>query len=314
MRFAEQLSSYGIRANRLGYNGSNEIALTPTGVFLGYPTGYHEFGALSRLPDRYGLTMFESSKIDDSWVHILNKMRGVIVPSRYCEDVFKECGVSVPVKTVSLGVDDTFSYQERPGQEKFRILTIGDRGARKGALRAAFAFERAFGKSKKHELVIKSRSPLTFFGGNLKIRNENIVQIVDSYDDKTLDAFYKTFDAMMFLSSGEGFGLPPREFARTGGIAICTNYSGLSDDIHEWGEPVDKYQLSDAWVDDPAFQHLGKWAEADVDSAAETLTRVYEKSREERNEFGARVSGFVKRHYTWSGFTKSVIDFIGLSK
>ena len=59
-------------------------------------------------------TMFETDRIPQEWVDACNQLDGVIVPSRWCRDVFESSGVRVPVRVAPPGIDvDSFSSDRR---------------------------------------------------------------------------------------------------------------------------------------------------------------------------------------------------------
>ena len=53
-----------------------------------------------------------------------------------------------------------------------------------------------------------------------------------------LAELYAMADAMCWPSRGEGWGMPPREFAMTGKPVIATRWSGLEDGIDHWALPI----------------------------------------------------------------------------
>jgi glycosyltransferase involved in cell wall biosynthesis len=111
---------------------------------------------------------------------------------------------------------------------------------------------------------------------------------------------------MLFPSSGEGYGLPPREFASTGGVAVATNWGGTAEDIQHWGVPL-PYSLTDAWKGNKKGWHgkMGQWANPDL-KALEFLMRHIPKHYEAYRDFGLRAAGFVQTHSRWDTFASRV--------
>lgn len=276
------------------------------GLFLGYPTGYAEHGALSGVGRRVAVTMFESSKIPGAWIEPLNEMAAVIVPSLFCRDVFENCGVNPELlHVVPLGIGEAFQPVTRTTDRPLTFLAFMDRGARKGGHVALQAFIRAFGDRDDVRLVLKSRD----IGQRVNVLNNNIEYIQQDMTDTELAALYGRCDVLINANKGEGFGLIPREFAATGGISLVTNWGGTADDIDQWGYPL-PYTLEPAdWRGNKTLegQDLGVWAAHDYDEIADTLLHVaddYEWMKEE----AAENAPYVRWLYSWQKFSLSVLQ------
>jgi glycosyltransferase involved in cell wall biosynthesis len=275
------------------------------GIFLGYATGYERHGPLSNIGPRIAVTMFESSRIPDDWITPLNEMDAVIVPSGFCRDVFIECGVTATVHVIPLGISETYQpvwrHQERP----FTFLTFGDRGARKGGHAAMQAFLLAFGDDPDYHLIIKSRTPRR----PVDILNDNITAVQQDMSEAELYELFKSAHCMINPNKGEGFGLIPREFAATGGIALATDWSGTVDDMHRWGWPL-PYTLETAdWKGNRILEgrDLGMWAKPDIGGTAAVLQDVATY----RNDYLNRAwnnAQTLHELYSWRGFAAGVYE------
>lgn len=284
------------------------------GVVMGYPTVYERYGDLSSMGPRVAQTMFESTVLPDGWTDALNECKAVIVPTASQARIFKQNGVHRPVHVVSEGVSETFFRldhrgwpMQRPVRGKitdknpFRFVTWGDRNDRKGWDLAAAAFVEAFGERMDVRLVIKARAgsfPYEF-------TNPNIEVVRADYDEFAMRDFYLRHDCMVFPSRGEGFGLPPREFAATGGPVIVTGW--WADDVAQWGYPV-RYKMVPAWKDDPKHEGLGLWAEADVEHLAQQMTHVFEQDPRIVSYMGQRSAIRLYKTARWSQFATGVWD------
>lgn len=141
---------------------SQPIRASLGGIFLGYPTAYDKHpNPLAQMGPRIGISMFESSKIPQDWIEPLNAMDAVIVPCKFCKEIFQACGVTTPIHVVPLGVGDIYQYAERDPDRPLTFLTFGDRGERKGGLVALKAFQLAFGENPAYKLIFKMRKPKT---------------------------------------------------------------------------------------------------------------------------------------------------------
>jgi len=303
---ASGLEANGYHVNRFGDNAPDKrfIRLCFGGIFLGYPTMHQDFindFPLAGTGPRLSVTMFESTKLPDGWRDPLDECDAVIAPSQFLVDVFKNAGVGTPIEVVPLGISSTFTETVVPriSTEPLAFVCIGDRGSRKNWHKVMFAFVRAFGDDERFKLVIKSRNLPA------KFSNKNVEVVAEDYSDEQMAEFYRKAHIMVFPSSGEGFGLPPREFAATGGIPLVTNWGGTADDIYQWGIPL-PYTMTDAWSDKPEwFGKLGQWADIDVDMLTDQMRHIADHYQH-YVDFGVRAAGFVRSHYRWQAFANRV--------
>lgn len=274
------------------------------GIVLGYPTNYRHQGTLLHCGPRIAITMFESTRLPSGWVEPLNEMDAVIVPSWFCAEVFKACGVTVPIHVVPLGIGDSYRYAERPKDRPLTFLAFMDRGLRKGGIVALQAFLMAFGESMDYRLILKSRKakiPLDF-------TNPNIEAIHQDMSEAELYQLYSQCDVLINPHKGEGFGIIPREFASTGGIALTTGWSGTVDGITQWGWPL-PYTLERAdWKGNKglAGQDLGEWAQVDPAAVAERLRHVAQHIDSYRT-IAKHNAPHVPRMYSWRTFAEQVL-------
>lgn len=305
LELAHHLGTQGVKVNPFGSQRPNLGTISPTigGILMAYPSNFHQFGTMAQAGPRVALTMFESTQLPPGWTTVLNGCEAVIVPSTFLLKVFRDYGVTVPIHVIPLGVSRAFKYVQRPVRKPFTFLAFADRGRRKGFHIAGWAFHKAFGDDLNYRLILKARE------GALErvasISNPNMELIRGDYTDRQLAKLYSQVDCMVFPSCGEGFGLPPREFAATGGTVIATNWGGLADDLSSWGLPI-RYSLAPAWKGDEHLEGLGNWAEPDVLDLAETMRHVanHPQYYQERGQDAAR---FVKAHYSWKTFAKRVL-------
>lgn len=317
---ARHLSALGVRVSAMGHgetvrdNQPDDVrAITaqpvvPTygGILLGYPTGYAAHGFMASRGPRIAVTMFESTKLPPGWAEPLNECDAVVVPSRWLVDVFRDSGVRVPIHVVPLGIGSIYQPAERAvDREPFTFLAFGDRGKRKGRVWAEQAFVLAFGDDPRVRLLIKSRRG----GLNVTCTNPNIDHIQRDMTERELYELYLSCDALVNPNMGEGFGLIPREFAATGGIALATNWGGTADDIGIWGIPL-PYELVEAdWDDNKrlAGLPLGEWAMPDVEATARMMRDVFER-RDYYQRRATLMAPRVRRMYSWRRFAERVMD------
>lgn len=298
---ADGLATLETRVNRIDLNAEGVSPLAPSlgGIILGYPTQHRAYGYMVNAGPKLAVTMFESTRIPAAWIEPLNQCAAVIVPSAWLVDVFRESGVRVPIYCVPLGISRDFANVKPREHEPFTFLVHADRDQRKGWHRGMYAFNEAFGHDMRYRLLIKGRNV------QMRVRNPNMEIISGDLSNAELTRLYHRAHVMLFPSSGEGFGLPPREFAATGGLVITTNWGGTSDDLDQWGLPL-PYELTDAWDYKPEWHGvMGQWAEPDQDALVDLMRHVAQHYDAYRN-FGLRAAGYVQTHYRWSTFAKRV--------
>lgn len=318
-QLARHLSALGVHVNAVGMGKtvmdsqpddiravtSRPIVPSLGGIVLGYPTGYHLHSSLLHAGPRIAVTMFESTKLPADWIAPLNDMHAVVVPSKFCGTVFRDSGVTVPIHVVPLGVGDSYVYKPRTKGRPLTFLAFLDRGERKGGIVALQAFLHAFGEDMRYKLILKGRTPKVSF----ELTNPNIEVILQDMSEAELCDLYYRCDVLINPHKGEGFGLIPREFAASGGLAMTTGWSGTADGIDQWGYPL-PYTLETAhWRGNKtlAGQDLGQWACVDPSRVATHLQTVaygwswYLRWLEEK-------AAAARRMYSWREFAASVLD------
>ena len=277
---------------------------THGGILLGYPTTYEAYNGLAQVGERVALTMFESSKIPPDWVPILNELDAVIVPSLFCKEVFADCGVTVPLHVIPLGVNSVYQPVKRPKNRPLAFLAFLDRGARKGGHAAIQAFCLAFGERSDVKLILKSRDPKV----KMNSLNANIDIIQQDMTEQELAALYGRCDVLINANKGEGFGLIPREFAATGGVSLTTDWSGTADDLASWGWPLPYTLVKADWIGIKKFKglDLGVWAEPDIEGVAAVLLEIA-NNRNTYQTAAFSKAQTVRNMYSWPRFAGQVL-------
>jgi len=289
----------------------DRFRFTPYTLFMGHPTNFEKYGMLDKMNSCIAVTMWESTLFPDGWTTALNNLKGVVVPSEWCEDIFKRNVVTVPIMTSPLGLDPEFTFKSRtlnPG-ERFRVLTIGDRGNRRNWWGACRVFGRAFGvEDMSVEMIIKVHADK---GSDDDFRHNfldpNFTLIKQNLSTQEMAELFQSCHVLLYPARGEGFGLPPLEFLRTGGVAICTDYSGLKWSVDFGAIPI-PYELQPAWQGSEDFEGCGNWAEPDLAAAVTALKNV----RESYSEFTATSETQAKNvagYFTWEKFVTDLMVF-----
>jgi glycosyltransferase involved in cell wall biosynthesis len=218
--------------------------------------------------------------------------------------VFIDCGVTAPVYVAPLGIGDVYqpAVRHRKPGDPFTFLAFVDRGVRKGWHHAIQAFVKAFGDNPNYRLILKAR---TSEGPPIGITNPNIKFIQQDMTEQELYELYLSADVLVNANLGEGFGLIPREFAATGGLALATNWGGTAEGINEWGLPI-AYKMIPAWGDKHHPRGLGMWADPDIEGLA-VLMDVVAESRDRWQPKAYERASNLHKMYSWESFGRSVL-------
>lgn len=126
--------------NALGYNTHNKFMRKYSSEYLEFdndaPIALHIVPAdmFNPIPGKFNIlfSMWEFLDLPDSYIKNLNKADHIIVPSRFCRDLFKPA-VNVPVEVCFEGVEaKSYPYHKRTKNGKFRFLWVGAPNPRKG--------------------------------------------------------------------------------------------------------------------------------------------------------------------------------------
>lgn len=228
-------------------------------------------------------TMFETTKIPDDWVPRLNRLREVWNPTQWGVDTFRECGVTVPMEVVHLGVEKSrIRYVERerdPSTFVFGWMANNSNDNRKNLDMVINAWTQLFGGTHLPvELWIKTR-----LGHSKAFPKDNrIVVWAGECDNELMDKIFSYVNCFVFPSRGEGWGSPPLEYMATGGPCILTNWSGMTEYIDEdicyplRVEELTKIPRNTGDYPIGFFgQDVGSWAQPSSEHLVELMEHVY---------------------------------------
>lgn len=271
----------------------------------GYPSTFDQHPGLVGFGRRVGICMFESTKIPTGWDVHMNHCDAIVTPCHFCKEIFVEAGVTTPIHVVPLGINAIYRPAERNPERPLTFLAFIDRGLRKGGIEAQRAFQAAFGDDMNYRLILKGRKSKI----NASILNPNVELIQEDYSEEQLYQLYLRADVMIAATKGEGFGLLPRQFAATGGIALATNWAGTADDLDQWGVPLDYKLVKADWSHHGrlAQMDLGQWAEVDFDGLVAQLRHVADHRETYARRAMVQAPG-VQQLYSWEKFAGEVLE------
>lgn len=190
-------------------------------------------------------TMFEAGPIDRAWAARLSEFTGILVPSSYCEALFREAGC--PVRgVVRPGVGSHY----HPGVPPLRVATrgmtllfVGEYTHRKGLDILVRAYGRAFRASDDVTLVVKTWSSLMTPGQIEASLSKLLASVTSSIPhvlflhpmvpDELMPSLYRAAHVLVMPSRSEGFGLPALEALACGVPVVAPAVTGLADVVSE---------------------------------------------------------------------------------
>lgn len=247
-------------------------AVSKNKIFVGYPTEHpKEENELHFL-----ITAFEADKLPQGWVEKLNTYDVVIVPSKWCRELFVQCGVKVPVELMIQGTDDFSIVNDQP-LIPFRFLHYNAFSdyKRKGWDLVTTAFLNQFGRYDKVELILKGRLHDNEKDIDSIPKRANIKVIVKNMNRVEMAKLQEEAHCFVFPSRGEGIGLPPIETMARGIPTIVTDSFGLTESAY-FGVRINKFDYVDSVY--PGFSWDGKpgqWTEPSLEQLEEKMFYVY---------------------------------------
>ena len=177
-------------------------------------------------------SMFESSRIPEKWVTILNeRFDAVIVPDEWLKSVYITSGVKIPIFCLPLVLDlEDFLNQpvKKVASKPFRFGCSAAFLDKKNQCMLIDAFHAEFGNNPDVELLLHGRNGHPEYMQEMrkkiqKLGNPSIKIIEQSFSNEQHKSFLKSLDCYVLISKGEGFSITPRESLALGIPTIISN-------------------------------------------------------------------------------------------
>lgn len=247
-----------------------------------------------------GYTTFESPRIPELWVEKIALLDGLMVPSSWNKKILIEAGVPatkvhvVPhiVNYVELDVGAIKPFMIR-NKKKFSFLSIIDFNYRKGWDALLEAYWTEFRKDEDVSLILK-----TYHRGFGKNDRERVEEYINDFrkslkleeiphtaiynwplHDSLLPSLYRTCNAYVFPTRGEGFSLTCAEALALEVPVIVTDYGGHTDYVNYSNSTLIKYKGLEPLSDDklglsPQYKGL-PLAEPSIEHLRYSMRQVY---------------------------------------
>lgn len=224
-------------------------------------------------------TMWESTRISDLLIEILNKFNCIIVPNVYNKTNLLRQGCSTRIEVVPLFCDTNFYCYKQHTDRDFFVFGISNEDPRKNLNKIQSCFLKAFSNNKNVKLYIKTNNQTDL----IKTINSNIKLYNKFISKEELRNWYYDLDVYVSGATCEGWGMMQQESMCCGRPIIYTKYGGLLEFVNEqYNYPIkfDEVPAQYFWGD-----HGGKWSEFDEDDMIEKMRYCY-NNRDEIKQKG----------------------------
>lgn len=291
------------------------------------------FAPLKKDAINVGFTMFETTKITDSWVRMCNDMDAIFVPGEWNRKVFQDSGVTKPIFTIPCGVDN----EDPPSlalskSGEFKFYSIFQWLERKNPEGLIQAFLYAFSGQKDVSLTLKTHvtgntaNDTNFISNKInEIRKgmgigpyPKINLITKFLSDQEMQDIHNSHNAFVLLHRGEGWGMPHMEAMLNGNVVIATDFSETKTFMNENNSLPVKYIERPVfgipnWLQ--KFHSVGMtWAEPDIIHAADQM-RVAKENKQVSKMLGSSARQHVLNNFNYKNsaiiFKKSCEALIG---
>lgn len=243
------------------------------GLMLSLPYYFEEMPT----PYRIGWTMWETTDPIEyfhvEWGKEVNVVDRLWVPTAWQVPIF-EAFFKKPIQVVPLAINPLYSYMDRPVRETFTVVTWGTLTARKCPLETVEVFQSAFPIEAYPDCQLRIKTKAKVWGdlaGRIPTFKDPRITISDGiWLPEDMAGFLYEADCGIFLSRGEGFGMPARESIASGCPTILADNSGheeVTHSLYTWPVPTK------AMVKSPMG---GNWWTPDYDMAVDMLRFIYD--------------------------------------
>jgi glycosyltransferase involved in cell wall biosynthesis len=273
-------------------------------------------------PFDYLYTMWETTRLPESWLAHRNAYKLVMTSSRRNGDDLRDAGFG-KVHYVPLGVEgDVFHPRgaERRLTERQTFLCFSSNQYRKGLdimLRAWASFNAKRPGATLPILMgtgilpaLPRRADTSRRCGNLQVHTYaaegiEVHEAVEGTDERDLAAIYRGVDFTVCSSRAEGFGFVVAESLACGTPAIFGNYGATSDFVHEGALLLDG-RVTRADYSDKGFDNVGDWWEPDVEQLTQRLVEAHDMDDVSYRALSERGTRLIRAKFSWRATSLAV--------
>lgn len=251
-----------------------------------------------------GYTVWETSKLPDSWVPLINQLDEVWVPSTYNIEVFRSSGIKIPVKKIphtinldTLQVTNPDKFDVIP-TDKYLFYSVFQWSARKNPEGLLKAYLTEFRSDESVCLVLK-----TYLNNNTTDDRNKTVQLINQIkhdlqlrttpqivllhgilSNHQILSLHKTCNCFVLPNRSEGFGVPHFEAAAFGNPVITTNFGGVLEFLSPETSWLTKYHLTPvSGMGRPTYSGDQDWAEPSIYHLKQQMRWVFSNQQEAKS-------------------------------
>lgn len=291
------------------------------------PEHFHKFtvpGAIN-----IGFTVFETTRIPDLWVQECNKMDAIFVPCSWNVKIFKNSGVTVPIKNVPGGIYFTDTIELLPEldalKDKYKFYSIFQWTERKNPIGLLKSYYAAFTGRDDVVLVLKTYGSNTSPQEQQRIKGiihqvkadmrlkhyPPILFIGNLLSTAQIRGLHAACDCFVLPHRAEGFGMPHIEAMSFGNPIITTGFSGNMEFCTEQNSYLVNASLTPVcgmpWI--PWYEGDMLWGEPDLSQVIDKMRYVVDH-REEAKKVGARAREDVLTKYSHTACAERLVQAI----
>lgn len=255
-----------------------------------------------------GWTMLEVTGLPPAWVAGCNSMDEVWVPATFNVETFRSSGVTVPIHVMPLGVDIDYFHPAitgYPPPDRFTFLSVFEWGERKAPEVLLRAFAEEFSPHDDVVLVLAVTNTDPHVDVEAQIAAMDlppgapvVVMLNPGFSGHQMGSLYRSADAFVLPTRGEGWGMPVLEAMACGLPVIATRWSGPADFLHDGvGFPLEPLKLVPAEAR-CAYYAGFEWADPDVDQLRALMRQVIDDPGAARAR-GLAAATEVASRWTW---------------
>jgi glycosyltransferase involved in cell wall biosynthesis len=256
-----------------------------------------------QFPDmkNFGYTVWETVGLPYGWADACNRMDGLLTCSEFSASLFREGGVTVPIRVCPHPMDvarfrpdvDGSSFRASLGAPKTVFLVVSQWMFRKGVEDAVVAYASEFKADEpvalvlltwrwshavKERVAIRGYTKFLLNGLNLS-DTPPVWHIGDNLPPVALPNVYAASDVLVSASRGEAFALPIFEAAACGKPSISTGWGGMWSLLSsESAYPV-AYDMETVHGAGARWKHYHagqKWARPRLDDLRRAMREAHE--------------------------------------